>query len=141
MSLGAKNKLGFISGKITKPLSTAENYDKWYRNNSMLRCWLTASVSAKIAEQMLICNSAKEFWDELEERYGQSNAPQLYMIKKELNAFELNNMSVSEYFGRWKGFWDELGSLEGFPECTCGALGKCSCDFMKKLLERDEKNK
>lgn len=71
MALGSKNKLGFIDDKITKLAVGADDYDKWVRNDYMLRCWLQVSVNLKISEQMLIVNYAMEFWDELAERYGQ----------------------------------------------------------------------
>lgn len=102
---------------------------------------MSASVKPDIAEQMLVVDTAKKFWDELYERFGQSNAPELCMLKKELNAVEQNNMSVSEYYGKLKGYWDRISSLEGFPECSCGHLGKCTCNVVKKLMEREEKNK
>ncbi|XP_021726194.1 uncharacterized protein LOC110693369 [Chenopodium quinoa] len=141
MALGAKNKLGFIEGKIPKLNVSSDDYNQWIRNDCMIRCWLSASVTPQIAEQMLIVNSAREFWTELAERFGQSNAPQIYMLRKELNGLKQNNMSVSEYFGKLKARWDQLNSLEGMPECTCGIFNKCTCNVMKKLLERKEKKK
>ncbi|KAL8117038.1 hypothetical protein AgCh_023285 [Apium graveolens] len=141
MALGSKNNLGFIDGKIIKPVIGSDDYHKWVRNDYMLRCWLQVSVNLKIAEQMLIVNSAKEFWDELAERYGQSNAPELYMLKKELNDLKQNNMSVGDYYGVFKSFWDQITSLDGIPQCSCGKMAECTCSLMKKIAERDERNK
>ena len=36
MALGAKNKLGFLDGKISKPDCTSPDYNKWVRNDYML---------------------------------------------------------------------------------------------------------
>lgn len=141
MALGAKNKLGFIDGNITKPSSDSEDLSKWIRNDYMIRCWLFASVTPSIADQMIFSESAKMFWDDLLERYGQSNAPQLYMIKKEVTGLLQNEMSVSEYYGKLKKYWDELNSLDGFPVCECGTMEKCSCKVMKKIAERESKGK
>uniref|UniRef100_A0A803LY80 Retrotransposon Copia-like N-terminal domain-containing protein n=1 Tax=Chenopodium quinoa TaxID=63459 RepID=A0A803LY80_CHEQI len=88
MAPGAKNKLGFIEGKITKPNVSSDDYSRWIRNDCMIRCWLSASVTPQIAEQMLIVNSAREFWTKLAERFGQSNAPQINMLRKELNGLK-----------------------------------------------------
>ncbi|KAL2923686.1 Retrovirus-related Pol polyprotein from transposon RE2 [Bienertia sinuspersici] len=85
MTLRAKNKLGFVDGKLKQPLPYSKEYSKWMRNDYIIRCWLFASVTPEIADQMILNKSAKDFWDELSERYGQSNPPQLYMIKKEVN--------------------------------------------------------
>ena len=97
MALGAKNKLGFIDGNITKPSSDSEDLSKWIRND--------------------------------------------YMIKKEVTGLLQNEMSVSEYYGKLKKYWDELNSLDGFPVCECGTMEKCSCKVMKKIAERESKGK
>lgn len=90
MALGAKNKLGFIDGTLKKPPEGSEDLSKWMRNDYMVRCWFFASVSPDIADQMILSESAKHFWDDLLEMYGQTNAPQLYMIKKELSGLQPN---------------------------------------------------
>ena len=82
MALGAKNKLDFIDGSLPKPDEGSEDLGKWNRNDYMVRCWLFASVSPEIADQLMLSEAAKMFWDDLVEKYGQSNAPQLYSIKR-----------------------------------------------------------
>ena len=41
-------------------------------------------------------------------------------------------MSVAGYFTKMKGLWDELGSYNDSPSCSCGA--------MKKHHEKEERN-
>lgn len=53
----------------------------------MIRCWLSASVSPKIAEQMLICESAKDFWDELVENMGKLMHHNYIYLRMKLMAF------------------------------------------------------
>uniref|UniRef100_A0A803LCR8 Retrotransposon Copia-like N-terminal domain-containing protein n=1 Tax=Chenopodium quinoa TaxID=63459 RepID=A0A803LCR8_CHEQI len=122
MALGAKNKLGFINGKISKPSPDSDDYEKWIRNDYMIRCWLSASVSPSIAQQLLLCESSKAFWDELLEIYGEINAPQLYLLKKELNNLQQNDLSVGDYYAKLRSYWDEINNLEPLPECSCGAM-------------------
>lgn len=50
-------------------------------------------------------------------------------------------MSIAEYYGKLRKYWDEINNLEGFPECSCGAMSKCTCSIIKKLADRDAKNK
>lgn len=47
---------------------------------------------------------------------------------------------MSGYYGKLKGYWDKISSIEPFPECTCEALGKCTCGILKKMMNRDEKH-
>lgn len=37
------------------------------------------------------------------------------MLKKELNDLKQNNMSLGDYYGDFKSFWDQITSLDGIP--------------------------
>lgn len=80
-------------------------------------------------------------WSEVCERFGQSNGPQIYQLKKGLESLSQENMSIVMYFGKMKKFWDELHNLRNFLSCSCGMVAKCTCKFMKKLLDFDAQEK
>ncbi|KAL2922172.1 Retrovirus-related Pol polyprotein from transposon RE1 [Bienertia sinuspersici] len=141
MALGAKNKLGFIDGTLKKPAPDHSNYHKWIRNDNMVRCWLFASVSVEIANIMIYMNTARQFWDEIKERYGQTNAPLLYKLKKDLNDLRKESKLVTECYCKIKNLWDEITSIEGVLKCICGAMAKCTCNILKKLHDADALNK
>ncbi|XP_057250547.1 uncharacterized protein LOC130589340 [Beta vulgaris subsp. vulgaris] len=141
MGLASKNKLGYINGKLPRPKADAPEYFKWDRNDNMVRCWILKSLKENIAGSLMNMKSAKDLWDEIAERYAQSNAPQIYQLKKELNDLEQDEMSVCDYYCKLKSYWDQLDDLEGIPECNCGALLKCSCDIEKKLLQMQERGR
>ena len=37
-----------------------------------------------------------------------------------------------------KRVWDEIKVLEDFPDSSCGAIAKCSCNLLKIILEADQ---
>lgn len=74
-----------------------------------------------IVEAFLYVNTAKELWDELEERFGECNGPLLYQIQREISTVTQGNLTVAQYYTKLKKFWDELACLTPVPECTCGA--------------------
>ena len=39
---------------------------------------------------------------------------------------EQGNQSITEYY-----------ILKGFPNCSCGAITKCGCNLLKRILEAD----
>ena len=141
MGLASKNKLGYINGKIKRPKLGSNEYFKWDRNDNMVRCWILKSLKENIAGSLMNMKSAKDLWDEIAERYAQSNAPQIYQLKKELNDLEQNEMSVCDYYCKLRSYWDQLDDLEGIPECSCGAMSKCSCDIEKKMLQMQERGR
>lgn len=65
----------------------------------------------------------------------------MFELHRRISTVQQNDASVTQYFCHLKRLWDELQLLEGFPECSCGALAKCTCGILKKFLEIDQRNK
>ncbi|KAK9698781.1 hypothetical protein RND81_08G130800 [Saponaria officinalis] len=63
--------------------------------------------------------SLKELWDELNERYNQSNAPLLYQLRKDVAEISQGEDSVAEYYARLKSVWEDLKAMDGIPNCDC----------------------
>ncbi|XP_074293776.1 uncharacterized protein LOC141620932 [Silene latifolia] len=142
MALISKNKLGFITGKYPKPAETAATYQDWIRVDYNVMCWILHSLIPEISGSLLYVQSSKQLWDEIKERYSQANAPFLYQLRKDvMYTIQENNQSVADYFGKLKSVWEDLQSLDGLPDCECGALSKCSCSLLKKVLERDNRHR
>uniref|UniRef100_A0A803MTN0 Retrotransposon Copia-like N-terminal domain-containing protein n=1 Tax=Chenopodium quinoa TaxID=63459 RepID=A0A803MTN0_CHEQI len=85
MALGSRNKLGYIDGKLKRPNLGHADYGKWYRNDNAVRGWILASMTTNLAKSLIYLETSKELWDEVKERYGQTNAPPFYQRKKELS--------------------------------------------------------
>lgn len=81
-------------------------------------------------EAFLYITTAKELWNELTQRFGNSNGPQIYHIKREINSLIQGNMTTMVYFNKLKSLWDELICLKPFPTCSCCAS--------KELAEMDD---
>uniref|UniRef100_A0A2N9IQY6 Uncharacterized protein n=1 Tax=Fagus sylvatica TaxID=28930 RepID=A0A2N9IQY6_FAGSY len=76
---------------------------------------------------------AKEVWDDLQQRYSQSNGTRVHHLKQAIASFKQENLTVCDYFTTLKGLWDELLNYRPIPGCTCGA--KCICGLSRILLE------
>jgi len=84
IALRTKVKLGFIDGTCSKPGLNSPFYDQWIRCDSMVVSWLLNSIDSSLSGAFIYANSAKELWNELVERFGQSNGPLLYKVQKEI---------------------------------------------------------
>lgn len=84
ISLKAKNKLGF--GFIDQ---TSDNYMQLHFINSMVIPWI-------LNEAYIYTNSTVQLWTELEEKYGESDKPQIFML-------QILNLTMHEYFRRVQG--------------------------------------
>ncbi|XP_019239054.1 PREDICTED: uncharacterized protein LOC109219087 [Nicotiana attenuata] len=126
IALSAKNKAGMINGRINQPSPNSPLYDHWLRCNDMVFAWLSNSVSRDIADSVLYCDTARDLWKDLEERYGQSNASRYYQIQREIGGVSQGSRDIASYYTRLRKLWDELKTASFGPTCTCGAEPLCS---------------
>ncbi|XP_058003885.1 uncharacterized protein LOC131180568 [Hevea brasiliensis] len=131
IALGAKNKLGFIDGKITIPEEGSKDYEKWKRCDYMVTSWLRNSIARELVRGFLYNTTVKELWDEIAERFSDSNRPMIYQIKRKMASISQENLSVTNYYSKLKQLWDELASIEALPPCTCGSM-KLANDILNK---------
>ncbi|KAK9671820.1 hypothetical protein RND81_12G056700 [Saponaria officinalis] len=141
MALAAKNKEGFIDGTCKKPPKTDKKYHQWLRCDLMVMKWLLNSLHKSIRENFLYVTCAKDLWSELLERYEQFNALEVYQIRKDLSTVTKENTALIEYYSKMKRNWESLDSIDPIPQCSCGALDLCSCQLLKRMLDRENHTK
>jgi len=78
-------------------------------------------------------NSAGELWNELTERFGESNGPLLYHLEKEISELYQGTDSLAVYYTKLKKLWDELIDFSKVPLCNCAE----TCTAIKKTVELD----
>ncbi|KAK9699177.1 hypothetical protein RND81_08G157600 [Saponaria officinalis] len=117
MALITKNKDGFVDGTCKIPAKTDKKYNQWIRCDLMVMRWLLNSIADSIKETLVYVTSSQELWSEIE------NAP------------------LIEYYNRIKRGWENIDSLEPIPQCTCSALDSCTCQLLKRILERESNTK
>lgn len=78
MALGAKLKLGFFNGTCIRPSVDGENLQKWIICDYMVTCQILNSMTAMLSKAFVYAQSAVELWNEIAERYGQSNDTLMY---------------------------------------------------------------
>ena len=85
MALGAKTKLGFINGCCARPDEDSDDLERWIRADFMVMCWIINSMVSEIGEGFIFVSSAKELWNEIKDRYAESNDPLIYQLGRELS--------------------------------------------------------
>ena len=139
IALRTKVKLGFVDGSCPTPAVDSTNYSQWIKCDYMVASWLLNSIVPELADAFLYANSARELWDELIERFGQSNGPLLYQIQKEIKDLYQGNDNVAMYYTKLKKLWDELADLSEVSICDC--VHNPSCTALKNNIELDQRQK
>jgi transposase InsO family protein len=120
LALNSKNKLGFVNRSIEAPSEKAdpEGYATWSRCNDMVHSWIVNTLNPEIADSVIYYPTAHEVWEDLHERFSQSNAPRIFEIQRDIVYLRQEQLSVSAYYTKLKGLWDELAS---YSDTTHGA--------------------
>uniref|UniRef100_A0A1S4A8U1 Retrotransposon Copia-like N-terminal domain-containing protein n=1 Tax=Nicotiana tabacum TaxID=4097 RepID=A0A1S4A8U1_TOBAC len=117
--LSTKKKLGFIDGTCVESKLNSADYPLWSRDNDMVTSWLLNSMSKDIGDSVIYSKTARNLWNSLEHRFGQSNGAKLYQLQKKISASVQGNNSISSYFTTLKKLWDEMDSLSSHLNCSC----------------------
>ncbi|CAN6696644.1 unnamed protein product [Malus baccata var. baccata] len=108
MALTVKNKLGLVDGTVKKPSEDEhEELQQWNRCNNLVKTWLLGSMSKEISSSVINCKDARQMWLDLQERFSHANIVQLFHVENEIHDCVQGNMTVSSYFTKLKGLWDE----------------------------------
>ena len=77
-ALSSKNKVGFVDGSAEQPANDSPLLPFWKRCNDLVASWILNSLHKDISGNVLYCNTTTEMWEELVERFGQSNKAKLF---------------------------------------------------------------
>ena len=134
LSLSTKNKLVFIDGSLSKPPVTDHTYKAWCRCNDLVKSWLLASVDKIVGKSVRFKKTAADVWKDLAERFRQPSSTLLYSLQK-LLLLEQGNDSISEFYTKIMGIWDEMDSQDPLAICGCN---NCNCDTGRKNLKSQQ---
>ncbi|KAK9740849.1 hypothetical protein RND81_03G065400 [Saponaria officinalis] len=140
-ALAAKNKLSFVTGDLPKPDEKSKDCQKWLQVDFTVSSWILNSIVSSLSQEFNYVHSSKQLWDDLKEQYGQSDGTMHYEIGKELYNLQQGNLSISEYYGKMRRLWEDLLDIEGYPECSCGILEKCTCNLLKKVVDAENRRR
>ncbi|KAH0648110.1 hypothetical protein KY285_033358 [Solanum tuberosum] len=111
--------MGFVNGKCKKPAQDDPRVNQWERCDDMVTLWILHSLSKDIADSLQYVNNAAELWQELEDRYDQTNGAKLYQLQKDISDLVQGSMDVTTYYTKMKRLWEELGILDISNQCNC----------------------
>nr|CAD1839766.1 unnamed protein product [Ananas comosus var. bracteatus] len=118
ISLSAKNKIGFVDGSIKVPTPSDLKFHIWQRCNDMVLSGILNAIHPDLAESVIYAKTAADVWEDLKERFSQGDDSRIFQIRQEIVEHRQGHQSVSVYYTKLKGLWDELASYHEPPCCT-----------------------
>jgi len=107
---------------------------QWERCDDRVTSWILNSLSPDLRDSLQYVNNAKELWDELEDRYDQTNGCKLYQLQKEINDLVQGTLDVTGYYTKMKKLWEEMSTLDVHSQCSC----VCVCSGKAKMHQTEQ---
>ena len=70
--------------------------------------WHINSLTCDLHESVTYADTTREIWIDLKERFSQGNVPRIHELKRDLSLLLQGNLSVVQYYKKFKALWDEL---------------------------------
>lgn len=68
----------------------------------MVTSWLLNSLYRDLADSLQYIDNAQELWQELEDRYDQTNGAKLYQLQKDINDLSQGSLDITNYYTKMK---------------------------------------
>ncbi|KAJ0688424.1 putative RNA-directed DNA polymerase [Helianthus annuus] len=121
LALEAKNKYGFIDGKVEKSKDDDILAAQWDRCNSVVLTWLLNSVSEELFLGQVFSKLASEVWNDLKESFDKIDGSVVYDLYKKINCIAQNGSTVAEYYNKLTTMWKQFDAMLQLPSCSCQA--------------------
>lgn len=76
-----------------------------------------------VAEELLggivYATSAHRIWEDLKEHFDKVNRVRIYQLHREITTLSQGTDSVSTYFSKLRGLWNEYDAVILSPRCRC----------------------
>lgn len=139
MALEVKNKIGFLDCTVVRPEDGDPKLYLWKRCNTMVRSWILKAVKPTIAESIMYFDKAQDVWEDLRDRFSQSDPHRISELQKMIYNNKQGNLSISDYYSKCKGLWEQLADLRPLPLCEC--VPRCSCSLVSKVRQEREEDR
>ena len=87
MRIGARNKLGFLTGTSVKPTANEKAIETWMTDNNRVKSWLIDSMTPTLMRRFIRLKTAAEIWSAVSKTF--------YDGTDETQLFELNRKSFN----------------------------------------------
>ncbi|XP_026451295.1 uncharacterized protein LOC113351547 [Papaver somniferum] len=134
ISLGAKRKLGFIDGKLSKPSDDSSDLDDWWTINYMIVAWIFNTIDPVLRSSISYRDTAFDLWEDIRLRFSLGNGIKIFQLKSDVACCkQKDGESIQDYYGRLKKLWDDINDFDALPSCKCSG---CTCDLNLTLRTR-----
>ncbi|KAH0693493.1 hypothetical protein KY285_020590 [Solanum tuberosum] len=122
MRIGARKKVGYLTGEAKKPEQTNSGYAIWITENHKVKSWLIDSMSPTLMQRFIRLSTPKKIWEAIAKMfYDGSDETRLFELNKKSFTTMQNGRPMSTYYNKLVAIFQEIdhrtnthdGSVEG----------------------------
>jgi hypothetical protein len=99
MRIGARNKVGYLTGAVAKPALNDPNYDIWITENHRVKSWLIESMSPHLMQRLIRLVTVREIWEAASKTFFDgSDETRLFELNQKSFSTTQNGRSLSTYY-------------------------------------------
>ena len=102
----------------------------------MVILWMINSMHMDVSSNIMYCETIRDMWIEPQNVFSQGNGPKIYNLQTEISQIRQNQMSIIEFYTKFKRLWDQLLNYEPMLECSYGAMKTLSNSHNKAYVMR-----
>ncbi|KAH1114583.1 hypothetical protein J1N35_007961 [Gossypium stocksii] len=104
-----RERLGYVTSEIKKPVVTDTGFAKWMRENGQVMTWHLNSMTLSISKNFLLYTTATEIWSTVCETYSSTNnIAELYHVEDKKASLKQGTMLVTLYYNTLTALWQQL---------------------------------
>jgi hypothetical protein len=109
MRIGARNKVGYLTGATAKPTLNDLNYDIWITENHKVKSWLIELMSPHLMQRFIRLVTAREIWEAVSRTfYDGSDETRLFELNQKSFSTTQNGRSLSIYYNELVAIFQEI---------------------------------
>ncbi|KAJ8768637.1 hypothetical protein K2173_023541 [Erythroxylum novogranatense] len=119
MRIGARNKIGYLTGEMVKPATNDSSYATWTTDNNKVKIRLIDSMSPHLLQRFIRLATAKEIWEAVAKTfYDGSNETCLFELNQKSFMTKQNGQPLPTYYNELVANFQEIDHRMAMQENT-----------------------
>ncbi|XP_074573498.1 uncharacterized protein LOC141829923 [Curcuma longa] len=109
MRIGARGKIGYLTGTKSKPLMNTPEYEVWVTDNERVKSWLIDSMETSLMNRYIRLSTAKDIWEAVEKTfYDGSDETRIFELNKKCFEAKQNGRPIPTYYNELVAMFQEI---------------------------------
>ena len=109
MRIGARNKLGFLTGTSVKPTTNEKAIETWMTDNNRVKSWLIDSMTPTLMRRFIRLKTAAEIWSGVSKTfYDGTDETQLFELNRKSFNTRQNGRPLPTYYNELVSLLQEI---------------------------------